>query len=356
MPRVRPDGEPVAVQITDLRKSFPPQPSWRHFFQAREHKVVLEGITLAVPKGEIFGLIGPNGAGKTTLIKILCGLILPTAGTARVAGFDVARQEQEVRRRIGLVYGDARSFFWRLSLRENLNFYSALYRMRSDRIRRRVDELAEIVGLTDALDTRMHFFSSGMKQRAAIARGLLTDPPIVFLDEPTATVDPVAAHDIRRLIRERVLQDGQRTVFLSTNVMSEAEELCDRVALLRQGHIEMLGGVDILREQFQPNEKYLLRIGATSMAPIQALRTLPGVEDVAYELDPSGLFNVTIEVLRGTRTVPQVIEQLVAASATVWECSPRKLSLDEMFRITFRETAHGAPAAVDPEVGLMKTA
>jgi ABC-2 type transport system ATP-binding protein len=334
----------LAVEAIGVTKRFAPRRDWWRPLRQQSDKLVLEDVSVSVEPGEIFGLIGPNGAGKTTLIKILCGIILQTSGVARVAGYDVVRQEQEVRQRIGLVYGDARSFFWRLTLRENLRFYAALYRMPPKHAQRRIDELAELVGLSDARNTQMHFFSSGMKQRAAIARGLLTDPPILFLDEPTAMVDPIAAHDIRRMVADLVL-DGTRTIFLTTNLMNEAEELCDRVALLRRGRMELMGGVDILRQKFQPHEKHVLLVGDTSASRILQLRGVPGICNVTYELRAADTFEITLEVAHGSRAIPACIAMLVEDSATVWQCSPEKLSLDEMFRMVFAEEGPEMPAA-----------
>jgi ABC-2 type transport system ATP-binding protein len=333
-------------------KRFPPQLDWHQLIHRQPDKLVIDRVSFEVNEGEIFCLIGPNGAGKTTLIKILCGLILPTSGEARVAGFDVVKEEQEVRRRTGLVYGDARSFFWRLTLRENLRFYAALYRMSAGQVERRIADLAKLVSLTNALDVRMHFFSSGMKQRAAIARGLLTDPPVVFLDEPTATVDPVAAHEIRTMIRDRVL-DGTRTIFLTTNIMSEAEELSDRVALIREGRIEMTGPVDILRERFQPYESYRLVVEGASIGTILQLQAVPGARQVTYAVTDRGGYEVTLEIARGGRAVPDALALLISLGASVWECTPQRMSLDDMFRLVF---AGASSEAAPSDEDLVRTA
>ena len=183
------------IETQRLMKRFPRQRGWRNLLSP-VYRTALDGVDLQVRRGEVFGLLGPNGAGKTTIMKILATLVLPNGGRAFVDGLDVVKHGTEVRRRIGFVYGDERTFFWRLSVRENLLFYSALYRMPGDRARRRIDELLEIVGLTEAADVRMHYFSTGMKQRAAIARGVLTDPDIVFMDDPTRSLDPVATFEM----------------------------------------------------------------------------------------------------------------------------------------------------------------
>lgn len=325
----------LAIETIGLVKKFPKQADWQNLFRKSGETIALDGVNLGVRRGEIFGLLGPNGAGKTTFVKILCTLIHPTAGEAKISGFDVVQQELEVRQRVGLIYGDARSFFWRLSLIENLLFYASLYRIPPDQSRRRIDEVLEMVDLTEAGHVRMHSLSSGMKQRAAIARGLLSDPEIVLLDEPTASVDPVGANEIRNMIRQSVVQDGHRTVLLTTNIMNEAEMLCDRLALLNHGRIELSGTVGALREQFQPEEQYVLKISEFKEVHLDILRIIPGVEDVSTQPSQDGIIEVTLSVRRGSKAVPEAVRRLGGTSANVWSCSPKELSLEEMFRLAF---------------------
>lgn len=325
----------LAVETTELVKRFPKQPGWRNLLRGGGETIALDGVNLAVRRGEIVGLLGPNGAGKTTLIKILCTLIIPTSGEARVAGLDVVRDEREVRRRIGLIYGDARSFYWRLSLVENLRFHAALYEMSPEAAKSSIQQTLELVGLRDAGDVRMQSFSSGMRQRAAIARGLLGDPEIILLDEPTATVDPVGAHEIRRMIRERVVQDRSRTVILTTNIMEEAEMLCDRLALLNHGKIELAGEVSSLRKHFQSEEKYILEVSDLGQTQFGDLRNIPGVVGLWVQPVLNGTFRLTLSVQRGSSAVPETIRHLNQVSGRVWSCTKEELSLDEMFQIAF---------------------
>ena len=159
--------------------------------------VALDALDLSVPRGQVFGILGPNGAGKTTAIRILATLLIPTSGQARVLGFDVVKQSNEVRKRIGLVLGGERGLYGRLSGRDNLRYFAALNHMNSGDARRRITELLELVGLTDRPNTLVEEYSRGMKQRLHLARGLLMDPEVLFLDEPTIGLDPVGAHEIR---------------------------------------------------------------------------------------------------------------------------------------------------------------
>ncbi|MBI5285482.1 MAG: ABC transporter ATP-binding protein, partial [Chloroflexi bacterium] len=205
------------IETHDLVMQFPRQQGWKSFFKREPGKLALSGVTLSIPKGEIFGLLGPNGAGKTTLVKILSTLTIPTGGKAYVNGLDVVKDSLGVRGRIGVVYGDERTFYWRLSALDNLLFYAALYGIPPTRARERAWELLELVGLKHAAHTRMHHYSSGMKQRASIARGLINDPDILIMDEPTRTLDPMAALEVRRLVKDRVVNES-RTVLIATNI------------------------------------------------------------------------------------------------------------------------------------------
>jgi ABC-2 type transport system ATP-binding protein len=203
-----------AIEGSGLAKRFKKRRSLnamiRHPFAKTEVVDALRGVDLAVGKGEIFGLLGPNGAGKTTLLKILACLVLPDRGVARIDGMDVTR-ENEVKRRIGLVHTDERSFYWRLSARENLRFFARLYDVPGRRIESRIDELLARVDMTEAADRPFSEYSSGMKQRVAITRALLHDPPILLMDEPTRSLDPASALSLRVFIREQLQgRDGKR--------------------------------------------------------------------------------------------------------------------------------------------------
>jgi ABC-2 type transport system ATP-binding protein len=211
----------------------------RREFRARRSKsgpvVALDAIDLTIEKGEIHGLLGPNGAGKTTLVKILTTILIPTAGRARVLGFDVVDQVDEVRRRIGLVFGGDRGLYTRLTARQNLDYWAALYDVPAAVADTRIPALLERVGLSERADDRVEEFSRGMKQRLHLARGLVGDPQVLFLDEPTVGLDPMASLRFRELVGE-IRAEG-KTVFLTTHDMAEAEAVCDRVSLIDRGKI-----------------------------------------------------------------------------------------------------------------------
>jgi len=329
----RPLGSRQAIETQALTMRFPKAAGWRSILRSGEEKLALDGIDLSIRRGEIFGLLGPNGAGKTTLTKILSGLLLPSGGNAFVAGFDVVKDSIEVRKRIGLVYGDERSFFWRLSVVENLRFYATLYRIPRREADDRIMQLLEIVGLSADADTRMDGFSTGMKQRAAIARGLLNDPEILLMDEPTRTLDPVASRDVREFIRERVTDGGRRTVLLATNLMAEAEQLCDRLAMLNHGRVCFAGTIDELRQTVQVEELHNISVSGIDREKLQRLATLPAVLSISVRSGPRERYEVSLGATRDSSVVPQVISRLVAEGGHIWSSSPRELSLEELFHL-----------------------
>jgi ABC-2 type transport system ATP-binding protein len=202
----------------------------------------LDGLDLTVAAGEIRGLLGPNGAGKTTLCKILSTVLLPTAGTARVLGYDVVTGTDRVKHSIGIVFGGDRGLYGRLTAAQNLKFWGALYGLRGAQLRRRTGELLERTGLAGHAGQRVDLFSRGMKQRLHLARGLIADAPVLILDEPTVGMDPVAARDFRVLIRE--LRAAGRTVLLTTHDLAEAEAVCDHITLIDHGRELLTGGPD----------------------------------------------------------------------------------------------------------------
>jgi ABC-2 type transport system ATP-binding protein len=195
----------------------------------------LDGIDLVVDSGEVHGLLGPNGAGKTTLCKVLATVLLPSGGVARVDGFDVVSQTAQVRARIGIVFGGERGLYTRLTARQNLGYWAAMYRVPRRAAVPRIDALLDRVGLADRADERVETFSRGMKQRLHLARGMVADQRVLILDEPTTGMDPVAAHDFRALGAS--LRAAARTILLTTHDMSEAEAICDRVTMIDGGHL-----------------------------------------------------------------------------------------------------------------------
>ena len=220
-----------AIEAQALTKRFRKLQTYRDLllypWQPADHLAV-DQVSLRIERGELFGLLGQNGAGKTTLIKMLCTALLPTSGNASVMGYDVVKQARQVRERIGLVNGEERSFYWRLTGRQNLEFFAALYHVPGALAQRRIDDLVRRVGLSEDADRPFRTYSSGMRQKLGIARGLLGAPQVLFMDEPTRSLDPISAQSMRQLVAEYIIGELECTVILATHSMAEAEELCDR--------------------------------------------------------------------------------------------------------------------------------
>src|SRR5689334_10037948 len=233
----------AAIEARELRRTYKTSTG---VFRRRTLEVeAVRGVSFEVAEGELFGLLGPNGAGKTTTIKMLITLLIPTSGSAHVLGLDVVKSPREVRKRIGYVFGGERGLYERLSGLDNLRYFAELYAVPPRNQKRRIAELLDLVGLTGREKERVEGYSRGMRQRLHIARGLLHDPPVVFLDEPTIGVDPVGARELRNTISS--LTQAGKTVLLTTHYMFEADALCDRIAVIKDGRIVGEGTPDQLK-------------------------------------------------------------------------------------------------------------
>jgi ABC-2 type transport system ATP-binding protein len=233
------------IEVAGLRKSFRSAARWREIVRGRLHGrtiVALDGVDLQVARAEIVGVMGPNGAGKSTLLRILAGLIEPSGGKAQVDGS------------VAFVVADERSFSWRLSGRHNLEFFASLYGYTGGDARDRVAEALARASLTDDADRPYREYSTGMRQRLALARGLLADADVFLLDEPTRGVDPEAAHVLRKFVRDELVGKSGRTVLLATHDLHEARELAARVAILRAGRIEQVANPDDIARVFTAQE------------------------------------------------------------------------------------------------------
>ncbi|HXQ93905.1 MAG TPA: ABC transporter ATP-binding protein [Thermoplasmata archaeon] len=270
---------PPAIHARDVRRVFESRKGF--FFDELVRTEALRGVDLDVDAGEIFGLLGPNGAGKTTFTKVLSTLLTPTSGTAEVLGLDVVRQAAELRPRIGLVLGGERGLYNRISARENLRYFADIYGVDVTSRDRRIQEVIDRVGLTDAADRRVEEFSRGMKQKLHLARGILHGPEVLFLDEPTIGLDPKSARETRKLIRSLVA-DGV-TIFLTTHYMFEAEELCQRIAVLSRGRIVARDTVAGLRKLVGGDRTIEVEAYGFDDGEIGRLNGLPGVSRVLSE-------------------------------------------------------------------------
>jgi ABC-2 type transport system ATP-binding protein len=267
------------VEAIDLRRSY----HSRTGILKREKKVVeaVRGVSFGIDRGELFGLLGPNGAGKTTTIKMLITLLLPSGGSATVLGQDVVSAPRAVRRHIGYVFGGDRGLYERLSALDNLRYFSELYGVPAREQRERIGYLLEMVGLTGREKERVEGFSRGMRQRLHIARGLLHDPEVLFLDEPTIGIDPVGARELRATIA--TLREQGKTILLTTHYMFEADELCDRIAVIRDGRIVAEGSPAVLKQRVTAGHVVEVETFGLPPSGTEAVRTVEGVRSVAVE-------------------------------------------------------------------------
>ena len=305
----RSDVQAPAVELVELTRLYQARTG---VFRRRSVEVrAVDDVTFSVRNGELFGLLGPNGAGKTTTIKVLTTLLLPSAGTARVLGFDVASDAREVRRRIGYVFGGERGLYDRLSALDNLRYFADIYRVPARDQRARIDELLELVGLKGRERERVEGFSRGMRQRLHIARGLLHDPPVLFLDEPTIGLDPVGARELRRTIAQ--LHETGKTILLTTHYMFEADELCERIAVMNNGQIAASGTpADLKRRLADQTIVEIEAYGATD-GMIERLRTVDGVASVAVETREQTQV-ILVQSSRGSELVQPLIRELEGAN------------------------------------------
>ena len=268
-----------AIECEELQRVF----RSRRLTGQREEVVALDSLSLQVQPGEVYGVLGPNGAGKTTAIRIFSTLLIPTAGSAHVMGHDVVKEAGAVRRRIGLILGGERGLYDRLTGRQNLQYFASLYLMSPREGTERADAALEEVGLTHAGDRRVEQYSRGMRQRLHVARGLLSDPDVIFMDEPTIGLDPEAAQDFRRLVPQ--LCDRGKTILLTTHYMLEADVLCERIAVIDHGSLVALDTPDGLKQRFGQGQVTEATLRDANPDLAERLRALRGVTAVESDME-----------------------------------------------------------------------
>ena len=291
--------------------------------------LALDHVDLEIQKGELFGLLGPNGAGKTTLIKILTTLLAPTSGQAVVAGYDVAKDPDKVRPLINMVSGGETSGYGLLTVRENLWMFSQFYGIPTQQANQRINELLEIVHLSDRAGTKSSDLSTGLRQKMNIIRGFMTDPDILFLDEPTLGLDVGASREVRQYVRTWVNQDPTRTLLLTTHYMVEADELCDRVAIINKGKVLACDTPARLKRQLQSEVVFNLEIGKLNGVSLEVFQKLPGVTQVTHTAqDGSSMLQF---VLKEDSVLSSVILTLTEHSLPVMHLQKREPTLEDVF-------------------------
>lgn len=280
---------PVAIAVDRLCQTYPVSFLRLKKFLRRKFKQPVEAlrdVSFEIREGEIFGLIGPNGAGKTTLTKIIATLIQPTSGSVAVKGHDTITDDQSVRRNVGLAGAEERSFYWRLTAEQNLLFFARLHGLSTRNAKRRLGELLELFDLQEVARRRFAELSTGNKQRLAVARALLAEPPVLLLDEPTRSLDPIAAARMRAVIKS-LAQQNNATIFLTSHNLAEVEELCDRIAVIGKGRIRALDTPRNLRALHTAEER--VAIGFIGLSPIdaeQVISSSTGARSFVVEAGP----------------------------------------------------------------------
>ena len=294
--------------------------------------IALEGVNLSIPRGQVFGLLGPNGAGKTTLIKILTTLLLPTSGSAQVEGLDVAAQPQEIRRRIAMVSGGETSGYGLLTVEENLWMFARFYGLDSKVARQRIDEMIQVVGLDEKRRTKISDLSTGLRQKMNFIRGFVSDPDVVFLDEPTLGLDVAAARQVRDYMLSWMRDHPDRTLLLTTHYMAEADEMCDRLAIIDKGKLLALDTPSNLKRRLQGETVYSLKVAPLGNRPMDKADMIEGVPGVrqATVAEQDGLTELSL-ILDEDDALSGVLDHLHRRGSTLLALEKRVPTLEDVF-------------------------
>lgn len=290
--------------------------------------VALNDVDLEVQRGELFGLLGPNGAGKTTLIKILTTLLTPTAGRALVDGLDVVKQHKLVRQRINMVSGGESSGYGLLTVRENLWMFAQFYGLDYKTTQKRIDEMLDVVGLADRRNTKISDLSTGLRQKMNIVRGFISNPQIIFLDEPTLGLDVAAARDVRKFVRDW-MQRRDKVLLLTTHYMAEADELCDRIAIINKGQVLACDTPANLKRRLQRDAIFRIETSHLTNGSADGFDAIPGVNKVAHhDLNDRTQFEF---LLQAEDVLAPVMARLTERHARILSLQKREPTLEDVF-------------------------
>ncbi|NIO00005.1 MAG: ATP-binding cassette domain-containing protein [Anaerolineae bacterium] len=315
-----------AIEVRDLRRVF--RATIGTIRRRTKEVIAVDGISFDVRDGELFGLLGPNGAGKTTTVKMLTTLLIPTDGTATILGHDVVEEASAIRSLIGFIFGGERGLYWRLSAKDNLRYFADLYHVDPDVARRRIPELLDLVGLMGREDEKVEGYSRGMRQRLHVARCLLHDPQILFLDEPTMGLDPVGARELRQVIRDLVAEE--KTVFLTTHYMFEADALCERVAVINHGKIVALDTPEGLKQHVEDLSIVEVEVFGIGQQTVQELRHMSDVDTVSVE-DRDQKQALLVHSRLGSAIVPRILQSLDGNGIRLGRVTVREPTLEDAY-------------------------
>jgi ABC-2 type transport system ATP-binding protein len=330
----------VAISIRDLAKRFPQSTSFRDILRFWSHRytTALDGVDVDVPAGGIFGMLGTNGAGKTTLFKILSGLVVADRGTVIVSGHNLTQSPQRLKGFVTYVPGEERSMYWRLTGRENLHLFGVLYEVPRREMAHRIAEVLEVVGLSEAADRRVATYSTGMKQRLSIARGLLANTEIMLLDEPTRGLDPVSARQLWAFIQDELVERRGRTIVLATHNMEEAAALCRQVVIMHRGRVRACGSVASMSSLVNADKHYRIELATLDSLAMQELSQMTGVLSLEWS-PPNGHAHYSLELTleHPEILIPQVVKKLAMSGGQVLGVKKVESSLSEAIEALGKE-------------------
>jgi ABC-2 type transport system ATP-binding protein len=325
------ESRPLAIKTENVSRIYKLRRQKNAKGEREKTLVALSGVNLEVYQGELFGLLGPNGAGKTTLIKILTTLLAPSGGTCYVDGLDVVKQSQDVRRRISMVSGGETSGYGILTVRENLWMFSQFYGISWKEANERIAAMLKVVELESHTNARISGLSTGQRQRMNFCRGFITDPKVVFLDEPTLGLDINAARIVRRFTREWMQQNPDRTVLLTTHYMAEADELCDRIAIIDHGTVLACDTPANLKHHLQKQPVFEVNASGITERSIEALRQAPGVVRVIGKADESGSSYKLKFILEAEAAIGAVVNALTEQHGNILSLQKNEPTLEDVF-------------------------
>lgn len=314
----------TVINVSDVRRTYTTS---KGMFRKQTSEVeALSGISFSVNEGEIFGLLGPNGAGKTTMIKILTTMLIPSSGSVSILGYDPVREYAALRPHINFILGGERNLYWRLTAYQNLAYFADLYKLPRRGQEARIQHLLELVGLQDVAHQKVETFSKGMKQRLQIARGIINEPKIVFLDEPSIGLDPASARNLRDILRH--LKEQGTTILLTTHYMYEADELCDRIAFIDKGQLIAIDRPDNLKRTTDQASVIECTIAGATEYMLEALRLLPIVQHMQMKQQDSST-HIRLHTTAPQIAVSHIYEQM--KEAEILDLSIAKPSLEDVY-------------------------
>ncbi len=325
--------ENYAIEVNQLKKDFKIKKKtrfWKKKSVKEEKFVAVDEISFNVQKGEIFGFLGPNGAGKTTTIKMISTLLIPTSGNIKVNGVDVVEKPNEVLKNLGTVLSGERSTYWKLTGRENLEYFAAMNGIKGKEAEEKINYLLNRFNLEKRADETVEKYSTGMKQRVALAKALIANPKILILDEPTSGLDPQSARNLRELILE--IKEEGRTILLTTHYMEEADQLSDRIAIIDHGKIIAMDTPENLKNDLEDTNAILLELNNWNENILNEIKTMPKVKNVNSKFkEDIERWEVKVHMKNGTNGVNDLISVVSNTNTKIMNFKVEEPTLEDVF-------------------------